>query len=118
MAREINSPRLISSALLALAEIQVLGNDSQGALTNAQQAQQIFERAGEQDSEWRSWLISARANEVVGNKSAAKESATRADSLCAGLEQKWGKDAYGGYLQRPDIQNYRRDLSQLLARSK
>ena len=64
-AKEGNSPRLISSALLALSEVLLLGNDPQGALANALQAQAIFERSGEQDSEWRAWLVAARAVTVA-----------------------------------------------------
>ncbi len=118
MAKEGKSPRQISSALLALAEVLLLGKDAQGALAAALQAQAIFARSGEQDSEWRAWLIAARASQLAGNQSSMKDYASRADSLCAGLQQKWGADAYAGYLRRPDIQGYRRDLAQILSRSK
>ena len=118
IAKEVNSPRLISSAQLALAEVLLLGNDAQGALENALQSQVIFARSGQQDSEWRAWLIAARASQLAGNKSAMKEYASRADNLCTGLQQKWGADAYEGYLRRMDIQAYRRDIAQILARSK
>ena len=118
IAREGKSPRLISSALLALAEVMLLGKDAQGALANALQAQAIFERSGEQDSEWRAWLVAARASQLAGNTSAMTEYASRADSLCVGLQQKWGANAYNGYLRRTDIQAYRRDLAQILSRSK
>jgi len=117
-AKEVNSPRLMSSALLAFAEILILANDGPAAKTSALQAQATFERAGELDSEWRAWLLAARASELAGDKSAMKEYAARADSRCEGLQQKWGKDAYDGYLQRPDIRSYRNDLAQILTRSK
>lgn len=117
-AKEGNSPRLISSALLALSEVLLLGNDPQGALANALQAQAIFERSGEQESEWRAWLIAARASQLSGNTSTMTEYASRADSLFTGLEQKWGVDAYQGYLRRTDIQSYRKDIAQILSRSK
>jgi hypothetical protein len=118
LSREENSPRLVSSALLALAEVLLLGNDGAGALATALEAQAIFARSGQQDSEWRALLIAARASELAGNKSAMKDYASRADSLCAGLQQKWGAEAYDGYLRRPDIQAYRKDLAQILSRSK
>jgi serine/threonine protein kinase len=118
MAKKVNSPQLISSALLALAEVLLIGNDSKGALENALEAQKMLARSGQQDSEWRALLIAARAGDLTGNKSAAYDYASRADSLCAGLEQKWGKEAYEGYLRRPDIQNYRNQIAQILKRSK
>lgn len=114
LAKTVNTPQLISSALLALAEVLLSGNDSKGALENALEAQKMFARSGQMDSEWRAWLIAARASDLSGNKSAAQDYASRADRLCAGLEQKWSKEAYEGYLRRPDIQNYRNQVAQIL----
>jgi tetratricopeptide (TPR) repeat protein len=116
IAQKVNSPQLTSSALLVLAEVLLLGNDSKGALENALAAQKLLARAGAHDSEWRALLIAARASELTGNNSAAVEYATQADSLCASLEQKWSKEAYDGYLRRPDIQNYRNQVTQILKR--
>jgi serine/threonine protein kinase/cytochrome c-type biogenesis protein CcmH/NrfG len=114
IAKKVNSPQLISVALLALAEVLLLANDTKGALENALEAQKMFARSGQQDSEWRALLIAARAGDLTGNKSAARDYASRADSVCMGLEQKWGKEAYEGYLRRPDIQNYRNQIAQIL----
>ena len=116
MAKKVNSPQLISSALLVLAEVLLVGNDSKGALENALEAQKMLARAGAQDSEWRALLIAARASDLTGNNSAAVEYASQADSLCASLEQKWSKEAYDGYLRRPDIQTYRNEVAQILKR--
>lgn len=116
-AKALNSPRLISSSLLALAEVLLLANDGPRALATALQAQAMFARAGQQDSEWRAWLIAARASELEGNKANTQEYASRADSQCAGLQQKWGAEAYDGYLHRPDIQAYRKQVAQILTRS-
>jgi len=117
-ARGAKSPRVLSSALLALAEVLLLANDAPGALKAAQEALPMFELGKQQDSEWRGSLIAARANQLAGDKSAAQQYASRADSLCDGLRQTWGDDAYEGYLRRPDIQAYRRQIDQILNRSK
>ena len=117
-AREAKTPRLLSSALLALAEVLLLANDGPGALKTAQEAQHMFERGQQRDSEWRAWLIAARASQLAGNRAAAQEYASRADSLCEGLRQQWGSDAYEGYLRRPDIQSYRSQITQINSRSK
>jgi tetratricopeptide (TPR) repeat protein/predicted Ser/Thr protein kinase len=114
MAKKVNDPRLISSALLALAEVLLIANDSKGALENALEAQKMLAQSGQQDSQWRALLIAARASDLAGNKSAARDYASQADSLCAGLEQKWGKEAYESYLRRPDIQDYRNQVGQIL----
>ena len=107
------SSSLVKCYLLFLLQ----NNDAKGALESALQAQSTFARSGQQDSEWRTLLIAARASELAGNKSAMQDYASRADKLCAGLEQKWGKEAYNSYLSRPDIQNYRRQIAQILARN-
>lgn len=114
MAKKVNAPQQISSGLLALAEVLLIANDSKGALENALEAQKMLAQSGQQDSQWRALLIAARASELVANKSAAQDYASQADSLCAGLEQKWGKEAYESYLRRPDIQNYRNQIAQIL----
>ena len=116
MAKKVNSPQLTSSALLVLAEVLLLASDSKGALENALEAQKMLARAGAHDSEWRALFIAARASDLAGNTSAALGYASQADSLCASLEQKWSKEAYDGYLRRPDIQNYRNQLTQILKR--
>jgi tetratricopeptide (TPR) repeat protein len=118
LAREVNIPLLLSSALLSLSEVSLIGNDGQGALATALQAQAMFAQSGQQDSEWRALLVAARASHLAGNESAARDYATRADGLCTGLQQKWGAEAYDGYLRRPDIQTYRKQIGEILTRSK
>jgi hypothetical protein len=82
------------------------------------QARTMFAQAGQQDSEWRSWTIAARASQRTGDLASVKEYASRADAPCIGLQQKWGAEAYSDYLRRPDIQACRSQIDQLLGRSK
>lgn len=118
MAKESRLPRLISSAQLALAEVLVLAKDAKGALRAALEAQPLCARFGQQDSEWRALLMAARASQLAGDRSEAHTYASRAQSLCDGLREKWGADAYEDYLRRPDVHNYRNQLDQILSRSK
>ena len=119
-AKESSRPSLISTSQLALAEVLVLARDAKGALRAALEAQPLFERYGQQDSEWRALLMAARGSELAGDISGARTYASRAQNLCDGLREKWGgdADAYEGYLRRPDIRNYRRQIEQILSRSK
>ncbi|HYV02943.1 MAG TPA: hypothetical protein VFB82_00055, partial [Blastocatellia bacterium] len=117
-AKELKNARLISSSLLTLAEVVLLGKDAARATETALQAQAMFSQSGQQDSEWRAWLIAARASQLAGDKSKTQEYASRADSLCAGLQQKWGAEPFDGYLSRPDIQAHRKQLAQILTRSR
>jgi tetratricopeptide (TPR) repeat protein/predicted Ser/Thr protein kinase len=113
-ARELKLPRLLSTALLASADVRVTAGDARGALADAQAAQKMFASAGQLESEWRAWLVSARSVLLEGNSSTAYDYATRAESGRAALQARWGEDNYRGYVRRPDIQVRVKQLGQLL----
>ena len=114
MATGTGDPQLIAGALLASAEAMLEDGDGKRALEIATRAQESFARFGQQDSEWRAWLIAARAKQRVSELAAAREYASKASVQLSNLEQKWGVEAYSGYLRRPDIQRFHRQLGQLL----
>jgi serine/threonine protein kinase/Flp pilus assembly protein TadD len=107
-----NNPYLISKTQLALAESLLESGDAQGALASALRAQESFARAGQQASEWRAWLVAARASRRANDEAKGREYAARASSLFSGLEKKWGAEAYNGYLTRADVQAARRQLNE------
>ena len=113
-ARELKLPRLLSTALLASAEVRLAGGDGRGALADAQAAQQVFAAAAQLESEWRAWLVSARAMRLEGDSSMAYDYAVRAETGRAALQARWGDDNYRGYVRRPDIQVRLKQLAQLL----
>ena len=113
-ARELKLPRLLSTALLASAEVRVTSGDGRGALADAQAAQKMFASAAQLESEWRAWLVSARSVSLEGDSSTAYDYATRAESSRAALQARWGDNHYGGYVRRPDIQVRLKQLGQLL----
>ncbi|HYT49976.1 MAG TPA: hypothetical protein VEL78_06260, partial [Pyrinomonadaceae bacterium] len=106
---------LITSAQMALAEGLLSERNAAAAQQNVLELEKIFGQSGQKDSEWRALLIAARASDLSGDKSAAQSYASRADAACKELKQRWGADAYDGYLRRPDIQMYRKQLAQLIA---
>ena len=112
-ARELKLPALLSSALLASGEVRMSSGDARGALADAQAAQSMFAVAARLESEWRAWLLSARAAAREGRISTAHEYAARAESGRAALQARWG-DAYQGYARRPDIQAGLKQLGLLL----
>jgi serine/threonine protein kinase len=113
-ARELKLPRLLSTALLASAEVRMASGDRRGALADAQAAQRMFASAAQLESEWRAWLVSARSSLLEGDRSTAYDYATRAESGRAALQARWGADSYRGYVRRPDIQVRLKQLGQLL----
>ncbi len=114
VARETKSPSLVSSALLSLAEVMLQAKDAKGAIATALQAQEMFARAGQRESEWRSLLVAATASQIAGNMAQAADYAARSDSLLSALQQDWGAQVFEGYTRRPDIRSYRNQLAQLL----
>jgi serine/threonine protein kinase/uncharacterized protein HemY len=114
-AREMGDPWVISNAQLTLAEALLEGGDTGGALVGIQEAQASFARFGQKVSEWRAWLLAARASQRGGNPEAARDYASRAANSLAELQQAWGAEAFNVYQARPDVQVCRRQLAELSA---
>jgi serine/threonine protein kinase/Tfp pilus assembly protein PilF len=114
LAANTGDPRLISGALLSAAEAMLESSDAQRALETAIHAQESFARFGQQDSEWRAWLIAAKAKRRLGDEAAAREYASNAEARLSSLAQKLGPEAYNGYLTRPDVEHFRKQLAQLV----
>lgn len=110
-ARRMETPRLISPALLALARASLEAGDTQGALAAASEAREMFKRVGQPDSEWRALLVLALASKRGGDDVTARAYAADAAALLSGLERRLGADAYRSYLARPDVQHARAQLS-------
>jgi len=117
-ARELKLPRLLSTALLASAEVRLAGGDAPGALTDAQAAQKVFASSAQLESEWRAWLVSARSMRLDADRSIAYDHAVRAETSRAALQARWGDDHYRGYARRPDIEVRLKQLEQLLGAKK
>ena len=113
MATATGDPQLLSSAWLSCAESMLDSGETQRALETALSAQKNFARFGKTDSEWRAWLIAARASKRLGND-AAGEYASYAVNRLSDLKQKWGSEAYSSYLTRSDIRYFRKQTEQLL----
>jgi serine/threonine protein kinase/Flp pilus assembly protein TadD len=116
-AREMSSPRLLSTSLLTLAEVMLKTKNEKESLSIALQAQASFERFGQQESEWRAWLIAARACQLLGCDSAFAY-ADRAAAKLSSFEQTWEPQAYAKYLTRPDVRICRKQIDQIRTVSK
>jgi hypothetical protein len=89
--------------------------DAAGAARTALEAREIFARAGRRDCEWLAWLIAARASKANGENDRARDYASRAQQVLSGIQQQWGNDNYNSYLNRPDVQISRKQLSEIVA---
>ncbi len=114
LARTLNEPLQLAKARLALAEVLLLGNEAQQALTTALEAQAVFAKGNQKESEWRALLIAALASQSSGDSSKAREYGEQAEQALQSLQQRWGADNYNSYAGRPDVQRYRRLLNQFV----
>jgi tetratricopeptide (TPR) repeat protein len=112
IANRIANQRLIFGATLARSVALLENGDAQAALETALKAQEGFARSGRQDSEWRAWLIAARAAKRQGDNPRALELAMHAAEVFSTLQQKWQPEAFRVYQERPDVQYFRRQLEE------
>jgi tetratricopeptide (TPR) repeat protein len=113
LAAKSGSAPLIADTRLANAEVLLTAGEAQRALDAARAAQLWFAGAGNQEAEWRSWLVAAGAESTLGHAGKSRESGEKAAQLLASLQQKWDAENYKTYLSRPDIQDRRNQLTKL-----
>jgi tetratricopeptide (TPR) repeat protein len=111
LAVSYRDPRLLSNALLALAEVKLLTGDAPQALNLAQQAAEHFARSGQTESEWRAHLLAGQASAHLYNLEAARSSITHAGDVLDILKRKWGSESFEAYLTRADIGRYIKQLN-------
>jgi tetratricopeptide (TPR) repeat protein len=112
MAERAGDAALLSKALLALAEVLLESGDAEGALTNALKAVESFKRAGQLESEWRAWLLAARASRVKRDEVTAGNQLAQAREVLSRLRQRWGEEMFRTYLARPDIEFSHKQLGE------
>ena len=100
---------------LLLAEALLESGDAKSALVAAQQAQPSLATRHRKESEWRAWLIAARANQRLGDSDAARSQLERAQSSILDLRTKWRDEAFNSYSSRSDIQAFLKQLQSLQA---
>ncbi|HEY0081047.1 MAG TPA: tetratricopeptide repeat protein [Pyrinomonadaceae bacterium] len=115
MSMRLDDPSLVSRAMLALAEAALETGDAARAQELALEVAARFANAGQRESEWRAWLVAARAAERAGDMNRAREHTARALEVLSQLQQQWGGENYNQYLARQDIKLLRRQLEQLNA---
>ncbi|MBC8029925.1 MAG: tetratricopeptide repeat protein [Pyrinomonadaceae bacterium] len=115
LATEIRDPRLISSGQLALSRVLLENGDSQNALKISLAAQDSFSRNALRHSEWQAWTIAALAGDQLGDRTKAHEYASRAENGLGKLREDWGEEIFNAYVQRSDVQYYRKRIGGVLA---
>ncbi len=114
-ARKSGVPRLVSGAQLAVAEAQLESGNSPAARETALSARSQFALGGQAESEARASLIAARAARASGDAAAARELAAAAERSFSALYQGWPPEARAAYDARPDVRQWRSQLTRLMA---
>jgi tetratricopeptide (TPR) repeat protein/tRNA A-37 threonylcarbamoyl transferase component Bud32 len=114
LAKSLNDLLQLANAQLALAEATLIAGDAKNALSMALQAKDTFANGGQKESEWRAWLIGALASQKVGDANKTRDFALKANEALTSLQQRWGIENYDSYLKRPDVQRFRKQLSEVL----
>lgn len=102
-AKQADDVALLSRTMLALAKAQLTQGAAGDSLATAQQAEQRFSNAGQQDSQWQAAVIASRACSALHDDVNAEKHLARASALVTGLRTKWGEEAFSLYITRPDI---------------
>ncbi len=109
-ATESRDAGLISRSLLAQAEAAVESGEAELGLRVATQAAERFAQKGQQESEWRAWLIAALASVKSGDRLTGQTHFARARQVRGQLATKWNPEAFKRYVSRADIQFYSNKL--------
>ena len=114
-ARKSGVPRMVSSAQLAVAEAQLENGDPAQARQTALAARSQFSLGGQAESEARASLVAALAARASGDTAGAHELAAAAEHSFAALYRTWTPEARAAYDARPDVRQWRSQLSRLKA---
>jgi len=114
LARKSAVPRLVPRALLAEAEALAESGEAARAIEAARSAREQFSRTGQKESEARVWLVAARAARASGDAAGVRENAARASQSFAELQQTWSTEDRNSYNSRPDVQQWRKQVQQLV----
>jgi serine/threonine protein kinase/Tfp pilus assembly protein PilF len=110
MANSAGDSALISRAMLAQAVAALESGNAEKALKLALQAEERFAKGAQLESQWRASVIAGRASQRLGDNNKAVEQFAQGKNILRQLQQKWGEEAYKGYISRPDIQMYFKEL--------
>jgi serine/threonine protein kinase/Tfp pilus assembly protein PilF len=104
-----------ANARLAMAEVLLKIAKPAEALANALQARETFAHTAQIESIWRASYLAACASQQMNDGQAAREHAAQAESQLAALRQRWGDEAFNGYLSRQDVKFYLKRLNGIRA---
>ena len=115
LAAPMDYQNQLANARLAMGEVLLKIAKPTEAIANALQARETFARTAQIESVWRASYLAACASQQMNDGRAAREYAAQAESQLAALRQRWGDDAFNGYLTRQDVKFYRQRLDGIRA---
>jgi serine/threonine protein kinase/Tfp pilus assembly protein PilF len=115
LARTMRDPLPLSEALLAWAELLLADGDTQAALASASEARQRFATAKQSESEWRAYLLEARASQKAGDRTRVQQLASQANTALSAMQKQWPEEDFKRYQSRPDVDQLRKLLTELMS---
>ena len=113
LAQKINDRHLLSETLLVQAQALLENSDAKEALVKAREAKDNFARHHQYESEWRAWLVMARASQRLGDLAGAREGVSQIHNLLTVIQQKWETESFNRYKERSDIKRLLRVADEL-----
>ena len=113
LGKQNSDEGVVAQAELVGAEISLLENHPEKAPPLLNPAIEYFSSKGMKESEWKSWLVSARAAKALGNSVKCSRDSRKALDILRDLEQSWGSAVYSQYSSRSDNRNGIRELSRI-----
>jgi tetratricopeptide (TPR) repeat protein len=98
---------------LALAEALLENRKPKQALEAALVSQREFANRHRDESEWRAWLIAARASEQLQDDETSRQQYSRARAILDGLQSKWRGDGFDSYNAKADVRRSRQQMEVL-----
>jgi serine/threonine protein kinase len=113
IAQKTHNEKLIATASLTKASLDLQTGSPESAKALAEEANQYFSDRHLAESDWLSLLCSAEASSAMGDKMASERETKQVVDKLKILEQNWSSSVFVQYRSRPDIQTALKQLSQL-----
>ena len=107
IARKAGDYGLLTRTLVAGARAALESNNPEKALQLATEAEQMAARGKNKESQWLALIVTARAQERLGNTADAQNKAAQAQKVFTELRSE-ASDFADSYLARKDIEFYRK----------
>ncbi len=113
LGKDNSDDSIIAQAELVNAELLLAENQPRKVLPLLGAATQYFSKGGMKESEWRSYVLQAKAAKALGDTANSSENSAKALDILKNLEHSWGSLNFAQYASRPDCRADIQELSNI-----